>query len=563
MNEKCHRRARGSGPGKPSNSAHAFRQWPGISLACCVLLCVQVVGQAQENAPGEVTFKRLVGAPTETGSWLTYSGRYSGWRYSTLALINTGNVSRLRLEWAFQTSEVGQFETTSLVVDGVLYGTGQNNRAFALDARTGRAIWRYQRNLPEKLQLCCGKVNRGFAILGSRLFMTTLDGHVIALDAKTGNVLWDVTAADHHRSYSFTVAPLAVHDKVIVGVSGGEYGIRGFVDAYDAQSGRRVWRFYTVPGPGQSGHETWTGNSWKTGGAPAWTTGSYDPELNLVYWPTGNPAPSNYGVERGGDNLYSNCMLALDADSGQLKWHFQFTPHDLYDYDATQIPLLIDADWEAQPRHLLVQANRNGFIYVLDRTDGTFLTAKPFGPVSWTKGIDPNGRPVVDPATRPSDKGVLVCPGSGGLTNWFSPSYDPDTGLVYVATNDECDVFSGMPQSYRAGHDFVGSAYVSKPDKRPSGAIEAFDPFTGQRTWRFKHFSSSTGGILSTAGGLAFSGDSDGNFIALDAHTGQDLWHIQLGAPVFSAAVTYVLDGRQFVVIPAGGALFAFSLPGE
>ena len=562
MNEKCHRRARGSGPSNPSTSTPAIPQWPIISLVCCVLLCVQVVGRAQENAPGEVTFKRLVDAPTEAGSWLTYSGRYSGWRYSTLAVINTDNVRRLRLEWAFQTAELGQFETTSLVVDGVLYGTGQNNRAFALDARTGRAIWRYQRNLPEKLQLCCGKVNRGFAILGSRLFMTTLDGHLIALDAKTGNVLWDVTAADNHRAYSFTVAPLAVKDKVIVGVSGGEYGIRGFVGAYDAQSGRRVWQFDTVPGPGQSGHETWTGKSWKTGGAPAWITGSYDPELNLVYWPTGNPAPSNYGGERGGDNLYSNCMLALDADSGQLKWHFQFTPHDLYDYDATQIPLLIDADWEAQPRHLLVQANRNGFIYVLDRTNGTFLTAKPFGRVSWTKGIDTNGRPVVDPATRPNDKGVLVCPGSGGLTNWFSPSYDPDTGLVYVATNDECDVFSGMPQAYRAGHDFVGSAYVPKADKRPSGAIEAFDPFTGQRKWRFKHFSSSTGGILSTAGGLAFSGDSDGNFIALDAHTGLDLWHIQLGAPVFSAAVTYVLDGRQFVVIPAGSALFAFSLPG-
>jgi alcohol dehydrogenase (cytochrome c) len=348
-----------------------------------------------------------------------------------------------------------------------------------------------------------------------------------------------------------------------VGISGGEYGVRGFIDAYDAESGHRVWRFDTVPGPGEPGHETWAVDSWKTGGAPAWITGSYDPELGLIYWPTGNPSPSDYGGERGGDNLYSNCMLALDPDTGKLKWYFQFTPHDLHDYDATQIPLLIDADWEGRPRKLLIQANRNGFLYVLDRTDGKFLSARAFGPVTWAKAIGTDGRPVADPAAQPNAKGVVVCPGALGLTNWYSPSYNPVTRLLYVATSTECDVFSATPQPYRAGHDFVGSVYVPKPDERPSGALEALDPFSGQKQWRFAYFSSPNGGALSTAGGLVFAGDSDGNFIALDARTGQDLWHIQLGAAIYSAAVTYLLDGSEYVVIPAGAALFAFALPRE
>jgi alcohol dehydrogenase (cytochrome c) len=541
----------------------ALRNWGWVALACCSLWCVPLAGRGQGNSGGGVTYERILNAAREAESWLTYSGRYSGWRYSTLERINTGNVSGLRLAWAFQTADLGQFETTSLVVDGVLYGTGQSDRAFALDARTGRPIWRYQRKLPETLELCCGRVNRGFAMLGSRLFMATLDAHVIAFDAKTGNVLWDAVAADYHKGYTFTVAPLVVKDKVIVGVSGGEYGIRGFIDAYDASSGRRVWRFETVPGPGEPGHETWTGDSWKTGGAPAWITGSYDPELNLIYWPTGNPSPSNYGGGRGGDNLYSDCMLALDADTGKLKWYFQFTPHDQYDYDATQVPVLIDADWEGRPRKLLVQANRNGFLYVLDRTDGKFLFAKAFGRVTWAKGIAADGRPVVNPAAQPDAKGVLVCPGAGGLTNWYSPSYHPETHLLYVATIAECDVFSAAPQPYRAGHDFRGSVYVPNPDERPSGALEAFNPFTGEMKWRFKYFSVPYGGALSTAGGLVFGGDADGNFIALDARTGQDLWHIQLGAAIYSAAITYLLDGKQYVVIPSGAALFAFTIPQE
>ncbi len=524
------------------------------SLLVALLLLATACGQAQ------VSYQRLLGADHEPQNWLTYSGRYAGWRYSELDQINTGNAPRLAMQWTFQVADLGQFETTPLVVDGVLYGTGQNDRAFALDARTGRPIWRYQRNLPDKLQPCCGAVNRGFAILGSKLFMATLDGHVIALDTKTGNLVWDVKAADSNAAYVFTVAPLAVKNEVIVGISGGEYGVRGFVDAYDADTGRRRWRFETVPGPGQPGHETWTGDSWKTGGAPAWITGSFDPELNLIYWPTGNPSPSDFGGERGGDNLYSNSMLALDADTGKLKWYFQFTPHDLYDYDATQVPVLLDADWEGQPRKLLVQANRNGFLYVLDRTNGKFLKATAFGNVTWAKSIGADGRPMVDKDLVPNATGTRVCPGALGLTNWYSPSYSPATGLLYVATSDECDIFTGAPQSYRVGHDFLGSVYVPDPVTRPTGALKALDPTTGVEKWEFKYFSSPNGGALSTAGGVVFAGESDGNFIALDGRTGQDLWHVQLGAAIYSTAITYRLDGRQYVVIPAGSALFAFAV---
>ena len=515
---------------------------------------------AATEVQAQVTFERLLASAREPQNWLTYSGSYSGWRYSSLNQINAANAARLTMKWTFQVADLGQFETTPIVVDGVLYGTGQDNRAFALDARTGRAIWRYQRNLPEKLQLCCGMVNRGFAVLGSRLFMATLDAHVIALDTKTGSLLWDVTAADYKQAYAFTVAPLAVKNEVIVGVSGGEYGVRGFIDAYDATTGRRLWRFETVPAPGKPGHETWARDSWKVGGAPAWITGTYDPDLNLIYWPTGNPAPSDYGAERRGDNLYSNSMLALDADTGKLKWYFQFTPHDLYDYDATQIPVLLDADWEGKPRHLLVQANRNGFYYVLDRTDGKFLFAKAFGHVTWATGIGAGGRPIVNTALQPNETGTRVCPGALGLTNWYSPSYDPDTHWLYVATSNECDIFTSSPQPYRAGHDFLGSVYVPDLLERPTGALKAIDALSGTEQWSFPYFSNPNGGALSTAGGVVFAGESDGNFIALEARTGRDLWHVQLGAAIYSAAITFALEGTQYVVIPAGSALFAFAL---
>jgi alcohol dehydrogenase (cytochrome c) len=527
-------------------------------LSVAVLVAASMGAGAER---GEVTYERVLKAESEPQNWLTYSGGYAGWRYSPLKQINVGNVAHLAVQWVFQTGIVGGFETTPLVIDGVMYLTGSSNHAWALDARTGRALWHYQRSLPEKIPLCCGRQNRGLAALGNRLFLATLDAHVMALDAKTGNVIWDVEAEDYRKGYSFTVAPLAVKDKIIVGVAGGEYGIRGFIDAYDAQTGKRAWRFYTIPEPGEPGNDTWHADSWKSGGAPAWLTGTYDPELNLIYWGTGNPGPDLYGDERKGDNLYSDCVVALDADTGKLKWHFQFTPHDVHDWDATEIPVLINAEFDGQKRKLLLHANRNGFFYVLDRTNGKFLKAKPFAKVTWASGIAPDGRPMVLAGSDPTPEGSYVCPGVGGATNWFSPSYNPATGLLYINTVERCEKYFTSPQRYREGHLFFGSANQSKPGEKGWGALRAIEPRTADTRWEFKYYAAPWAGTFSTAGGLVFAGNGEGNLIAFDARSGKELWHMQTGGSIASSPLSYAIDGKQYVVIPSGDALFAFGLP--
>ena len=509
-------------------------------------------------ASSQVTFERLQNSAKEPQNWLTYSGDYAGHRFSALNQIATGNVPSLSVKWVYQTVALGKFETTPLVVDGILYGTGTDNRVFALDARTGRPIWLYQRELPTDIRPCCGRVNRGVAILGDKVFFGTLDAHVIALDTKTGNVIWDATAVDYKGGYSFTLAPLVVKNLVVVGVSGGEYGIRGFVDAYDADTGQRKWRFYTTPGLGEPGHETWEGDSWKIGGAPAWITGTYDPGTNLLYWPTGNPSPSNRGAGRAGENLYSNTLLALDADTGKLTWHFQFTKHDEHDWDATQVPVMIDQG----DRHLIAQANRNGFFYVLDRTKGNLVFANPFGKVTWSDRKDAEGRPVSNHQAEPTPNGSVVCPGAAGTTNWESPTFDPQTGLFYVNAREQCDKFSTAPQPYEAGHAYYGSAYFPADDTEPFwGALRAIDPADGKIKWEFQHPSPTWSGILSTGGGLVFTGDAEGNFIALDAATGKALWHFQTGASVYAAPMAFAIDGKEYVAIAAGSALYTFGLP--
>ncbi len=493
--------------------------------------------------------------------WVTYSGDYSGRRYSELTQINTMNAAQIAPAWIYQTSVAGKFETTPLVIDGILYFTGPDDHGYAIDARTGRTIWHYTRPLPTRLPVCCGRVNRGFAALGDKLFMATLDAHVVALDAKTGSVIWDVEAADSRLGYSFTVAPLVVKDKVIVGIAGGEYGIRGFIDAYDAQTGKRAWRFYTIPGPHEPGNETWAGDSWTRGGAPAWVTGTYDPDLNLIYWGTGNPAPSDDTSERKGDNLYSNCVVALNADTGKLEWHFQFTPADAHDWDATEVPVLLDMDVNGKPRKLLAHANRNGFFYLLDRTNGEFLFAKPFAKVTWAKDVGVDGRPQLLPAAETSTEGTVVCPGAAGATNWMSPSFSPQTGLLYVATREQCDIFTGIKQPFHPGHPYIGSVYFKPAEEKAWGALRALDPSSGQVKWEFKYLSPPWAGALSTAGGLVFSGDMEGYLIAFDARNGRDLWHFETGAPVTASPMTYAVDGRQYVAIVSGGALLSFALP--
>lgn len=522
-------------------------------LATCTLL-----GPFSCQAGAQVTFERLLNSAKEPQNWLTYSGDYAGRRFSTLDQINPGNARSLVAKWVYQTAGTGKLETTPLVVDGILYATGQDDRAFALDGRTGRPIWLYQRQLPSDIRPCCGRVNRGFAILGDKVVFGTLDAHLIALDAKTGSVIWDVAAADYKLGYSFTAAPLAVKNLIVLGVSGGEYGVRGFIDAYDATTGERKWRFYTVPGPGEPGHDTWEGDSWKVGGAPAWNTGTYDPSTNQLFWPTGNPAPSNRGEGRAGDNLYSNSLLALNADSGKLNWYFQYTKHDEHDWDATQVPVMIDTG----SKHLIAQANRNGFFYVIDRANGKLLSANAYGKITWSDSKDAEGRPVANKGAHPTLEGHTVCPGALGATNWMAPTYDPQTGLFYVTAREQCDIFSTAPQPYEAGHAYYGSAYFPSDEAEPYwGALRAIEPATGQIKWEFRHPSPSWSGALSTAGGVVFTGDAEGNFIALDAQSGKALWHFEMGGEVYASPMAFAVDGKQYVAIAAGSAVYSFGLP--
>ena len=528
---------------------------------CAFLVSLWLAGAGVNSAWAQVSYERLLKATEEPHNWLTYSGDYSGRRYNLLKQIHTGNVEHLAVQWVFQTGATGKFEATPLVIDGIMYLTGQGNQAYALDARTGRLIWRYQRTLPDNLLLCCGEVNRGLAALGDKVFMATLDAHIVALDSKTGSVIWDVASEDYRKGYIFTSAPLVVKDKVVVGVSGGEYGIRGFIEAYDAETGKRAWRFYTIPAPGEPGNETWEGDSWKTGGSPAWLIGSYDPELNLIYWGTGNPGPVLYGGDREGDNLYSDCVVALDADTGKLKWYFQFTPHDVHDWDAGQIPVLLDLEYRGRPRKLMAWANRNGFFYLLDRTNGQFLFAKAFVKVTWAKEIGPDGRPVLLPNSDPTPEGNYICPGLAGGTNWMSPSFHPQTGYLYVPTHEDCQTYFSSPQKYQQGQWFFGSTFQAKSGDESWGALRAIDPLSGEIKWEFKHHSPSWAGTLATAGGLVFAGDHEGYLLAFDAKSGKHLWNLQTGSPLAAAPMTYALDGKQYVVIGAGSALFAVALP--
>jgi alcohol dehydrogenase (cytochrome c) len=510
------------------------------------------------HASGQVTSDRIQNAALEPQNWLTYSGEYNGHRFSQLSQINTDNVKNLVPRWVYQTGALGKLETTPLVVDGILYGTGQDDHVFALDARTGRPIWQYQYIYPSDIRPCCGRVNRGVAILGDKIFFGTMDAHLVALDAKTGNLVWDVPTVDYRGGYSITLAPLAVRNSIIIGISGGEYGIRGFVDAYDPNTGERKWRFYTTPGPGEPGHETWAGDSWKIGGAAAWITGVFDKETNQLFWTTGNPAPSNRKAQREGDNLYSNCLLALDVDTGKLNWFFQYTKHDEHDWDSTQVPVMLDLDG----KKLIAHANRNGYFYLIDRTNGKLILAKPFIKTTWSVSKDSEGRPIATRDSSPTLNGQQVCPGAAGGTNWMSPSFDPQTHLFYVNAREQCDIFSTAPQENEPGHAYYGSAYFPAADAEPYwGALRAIDPLTGEKQWEFKHVTPSWSGVLSTAGGLVFTGDSEGNFIALDAKSGKPLWHFQMGGSVIAAPMSYALDGKQYVAIGAGSALFTFALP--
>ena len=511
----------------------------------------------------QVPYQRILNAESEPGNWLTYAGGYQAHSYSPLDQINATNISGLKVAWMYQIGVPHHFETEPLVFDGVMYITEPPSDVTALDLRTGRPIWTYRRALPKGIIVCCGQVNRGLAALDDQLFLGTVDAHLVALDMRTGRVRWDVEVADYKAAYSITAAPLVVKDKVIVGIAGAEYGIRGFLDAYDAKTGKRAWRFWTVPGPGEPGNETWSGDSWKTGGAPTWVTGAYDPQANLVYWGTGNPGPDFVGDDRQGDNLYSDSIVALDADTGKLKWYFQFTPHDVLDMDANQVPLLLDAEFRGRQRKLVLFANRNGFYYVLDRLTGEFLVGKQFARQNWAKGLDDKGRPIWNPEAIPSEKGALVYPDDDGTANWFSPSLNLKTGLFYQNVREKGAIQrrTRVKPAYESGRLYMGASRLPIPGEEPWGALRALDWKTGETRWEFRVHTPPWCGVLSTAGYLVFSGTMEGDFFALDAVSGKLLWRIQTGGAIWANPISYLSEGKQYIVVSAGSSVIAFSLP--
>ena len=523
----------------------------------------------------QVASTRLVRAADEPQNWLTYSGGYFGHRHSTLKQVDAANVKNLELKWIFQANSLQSFSATPLVVDGIMYVTQAPNDIVAIDAVTGKVFWLYHYAASPGRLCCRGQVNRGVAILGDTLFMATVDAHLVAVDAKNGKPLWKTQVGDATNAYGMTLAPLVIKDKVVVGVAGAEFGIRGYIAAYDAATGKEAWRFYTIPGPGEPGHETWKGDAWKHGGGSVWTTGTYDPELNLTYWGIGNPGPDFNAAQRPGDNLYSDSVVALDADTGKLKWHFQFTPNDPYDYDSTQVPVLVNADWRGSPRKLMYFANRNGFFYVLDRTDGEFLTGKAYTSVNWTSGLDAKGRPIL----TPQPDGETTFPGPLGATNWYSPSFSPNTGLFYLSVWENYgQVFdAGDPIEFREGQNFTGGRLALPPgapampgmqrgpvntwhEGNAHGVIMAIDPKTATKKWGYEMHDVTTSGVLTTASDLLFVGGREGYFHALDARTGTLLWKMNVGGETAAGPMTYQVDGKQYVAVAAGHSLFSFAL---
>ena len=534
------------------------------TVSALIALMAPAAATAQEDAGPSlrpVTWERLLNAADEPENWLMYSGTLDSQRYSRLDQIHNRNVGNLELKWAYQIPEIDRAETTPLVVDGVMFVTEAPSNVVALDAATGRQYWRYNHDLPDDLRICCGRNNRGVAILGETLFMSTLDAHIVAIDARTGNVVWDTETAPHTSGYSKTAAPLIVKDQVITGIAGGEYGIRGFLDSYDPASGVRNWRTYTIPGPDEPGNQTWLGESWRTGGSPTWITGTYDPDLDLIYWGTGNPGPDWNGEVRLGDNLYSDSVLALNGDDGNLEWYFQFTPHDIHDWDAIQVPIIGDIMYEGEMRKVMMWANRNAFYYTLDRETGEFLVGKPYALQTWAEGLDENGRPIRVPNMEPSVEGKLVSPTIGGGTNWWSPTFSPRTGLYYVNAFDGEQIYFIREEEYVEGEQYLGGGGESAgPIDNYHSAVRAIDPATGDIRWEYAIAPRSTSGLMSTAGDVVFGGTVDGYFFAIDAVSGEELWHMTVGARVHSAPISYAVDGEQYVSIAAGNVVFTFGL---
>jgi PQQ-dependent dehydrogenase (methanol/ethanol family) len=515
----------------------------------------------QVDVPGGLTFARLREAQAEPQNWLTYWGDYQGHHFSALDQVTPANVRQLQARWAVQMPGSSVLEATPLVVDGTMYSAGPAGEMFAIDAKTGLRIWRYERRQKVVNPYQINPFNRGAAMLGNRIFFGTLDAALVALDARTGRLLWETQVADTLKGYSITGAPLAIQGKIIVGIAGGEFGIRGFIDAYDAVTGKRLWRFNTIPGPGEFGNETWAGDSWKRGSGGTWMTGSYDADRDVLYWAVGNPGPDLNGAGRAGDNLFTCSVVALDPATGKRKWHYQFTPGDTHDWDANEDLVLANRTAGGKKQAVLMQADRNGMFYVLDRSNGKLILGKPYVRATWNLGFDKDGRPLLAPKWKSSPQGNDVFPSLVGGTNWQSPSFDPVRSLLYVAARDTGMGYRSAPVKYEAGREYMGGAPVllNEPSRN---SVMAIDTNTGEVKWKFPISGmSASAGVLATSGGVLFVATQEGNLIALDSETGKSLWHFQTGAAIASSPISYAVNGKQFVTVAAGNVLYTFALP--
>lgn len=523
-------------------------------IGCCLGLALAALLVPAGIAPAQVKYEDILKGPGD--NWLTYAGDYSGRRHSPLRQITAANAGSLAPKWVHHIPGAKGLRTNPIVYDGVMYVTNPNELR-AIDARTGRLIWMYKDTHAKR-----SEANRGAALLGDSVFFVTSDVHLVALDRRTGALLWEKQYGKTEDGLFASAAPLAVKDRLIVGVAAGDTGMRGYVVAFNAATGDEMWRTYTVPAKGEKGSETW-GKYIEFGGGATWLSGTYDPELNTLYWTTGNPWPDFYGGDREGDNLYSCSLLALDVDTGKMKWHFQFTPHDTHDWDAMAWPVLVNLPLNGRIRKVVMHANRNGFYYVLDRVTGEYIRAtRLVDKLDWATDIDSKGRPILVAGKDPTPSGNRVCPSVRGATNWMSPSYNPATGLFYVVTVEQCDIYTSSSKEPEPKKNFSGGGAGPKPADVGQFFLRAYDPKTGERKWEYPMTGPAGGwaGTVSTAGNVVFFGDDDGQLVAVDARSGKHLWHFQMGEGLTASPITYAVGGKQYVAIASATAIFSFGL---
>lgn len=553
--------------------------WALAGLASLVL-----AGCDGRHGPANVDAQRMAAAVKNGADWPSYGRTYSEQRFSPLDKINTGNVGNLGLAWSFELATNRGVEATPVVVDGVMYMTSAWSVAYALDGKTGKLLWTYDPKVPREVghAACCDVVNRGVGVWKGKVYLATLDGRLVALDAKTGQPVWTTVTVDQTKPYTITMAPRIVHGLVMVGNSGSEYGVRGYVSAYDAETGKLKWRFYTVPGDPSKGFEndalkmaakTWTGEWWKFGGGGSpWDAMAYDPETNLLYFGTGNGLPWDEKARspKGGDNLFLSSILAVDADTGQYKWHFQTTPGDSWDFDSTQSLVLADLNIGGQPRKVIMQAAKNGFYYVIDRTTGKLISAKNYVPVTWASGVDPEtGRPKEVGDVHYAKGITTTLPSSFGGHNWHPMAFDPQTGLTYIPAQEVPGVygtderFTYQPGQWNTALNTDLNTLPADPKARAAmrnsfrGYLIAWDPVNQKEVWRAEHKGPWNGGVLATGGGLVFQGTADGHFNAYDAKNGRQLWSTETYAATLAGPATYMIDGEQYVAVGAGfGSVF-------